>query len=135
MDSRVETGREFRRAVLRAGRATAIWDLLRHRDFAVDELKREPGVAGPAFGTEFDPIGNLDAGGRISTELAEDAVLRVALATPAAASRRTCTTAPPHRRVRRGERREDRRPPPHRPRADGRRPGRQHGGTEWVAPS
>ncbi|WP_351232350.1 amino acid adenylation domain-containing protein [Streptomyces sp. NPDC002133] len=57
-------------------------DLLQHRDFAVDELKRELGVAGPAFETEFDPIGSLDTGGKISTDLAEDAVLRVALATP-----------------------------------------------------
>ena len=56
-------------------------DLLRHGDFRVDELKRELGVAGPAFETEFDPIGSLDAGGKISTDLAEDAVLRVALAT------------------------------------------------------
>ena len=57
-------------------------DVLQHRDFAVDELKRELGVAGPAFETEFDPIGSLDTGGKISTDLAEDAVLRVALATP-----------------------------------------------------
>lgn len=57
-------------------------DLLQHRDFAVDELKRELGVAGPAFETEFDRIGSLDTGGKISTDLAEDAVLRVALATP-----------------------------------------------------
>jgi amino acid adenylation domain-containing protein len=57
-------------------------DLLQHRDFAVDELKRELGVAGPAFETEFDPIGSLDTGGKISTDLAEDVVLRVALATP-----------------------------------------------------
>lgn len=57
-------------------------DLLQHRDFATDELKRELGVAGPAFETEFDRIGSLDTGGKISTDLAEDAVLRVALATP-----------------------------------------------------
>ena len=54
-------------------------DLLRHRDFAVDELKRELGVAGPAFETEFDPIGSLGTGGTISTGLAEDTVLRLAL--------------------------------------------------------
>ena len=29
----------------------------------MDELKRELGVAGPAFETEFDPIGSLDIGG------------------------------------------------------------------------
>jgi amino acid adenylation domain-containing protein len=57
-------------------------DLLQHRDFAVDELKGELGVAGPAFETEFDPIGGLDTGDKISTDLAGDAVLRVALATP-----------------------------------------------------
>jgi len=57
-------------------------DLLQHRDVAVDELKRELGVAGPAFETEFDPIGSLGTGGKISTDLAGDAVLRVAPATP-----------------------------------------------------
>jgi amino acid adenylation domain-containing protein len=57
-------------------------DLLQHKDFAVDELERELGVAGPAFETEFDPIGGLDTGDKISTDLAEDAVLRVALSTP-----------------------------------------------------
>jgi amino acid adenylation domain-containing protein len=57
-------------------------DLLQHRDFAVDELKLELGVSGPAFDTVFDPIGSLGTGGEISTDLAEDAVLRVALATP-----------------------------------------------------
>jgi amino acid adenylation domain-containing protein len=57
-------------------------DLLQHRDFAVDELKHELGVAGPAFDTAFDPIGSLGTGGKISTDLAEDVVLRVALATP-----------------------------------------------------
>jgi len=57
-------------------------DLLQHRDFAVDALKRELGVAGPAFETEFDPIGSLNTGGKISTDLAEDAVFRVALANP-----------------------------------------------------
>jgi amino acid adenylation domain-containing protein len=56
-------------------------DLLQHKDFAVDELELELGVAGPAFETEFDPIGSLDAGGEINTDLAEYAVLRVALAT------------------------------------------------------
>ena len=54
-------------------------DLLRHRDCAVDELKRELGVAGPAFETEFDPIGSLGTGGTISTGLAEDTVLRLAI--------------------------------------------------------
>ena len=57
-------------------------DLLKHRDFAVDELKGELGVAGPVFETEFDPIGSLDAGGTISTDRAGDAVLRMALAAP-----------------------------------------------------
>jgi amino acid adenylation domain-containing protein len=57
-------------------------DLLVHRDFAVDELKGELGVAGPAFETEFDPIGSLDTGGTISTDRADDTVLRVALASP-----------------------------------------------------
>ena len=102
-------------------------DLLRHRDFAVDELKRELGVAGPAFETEFDPIGSLDTGGEIrgeiSTDLAEDAVLRVALATPGgrlALHLRYRTDA-----LDAGSAEQDRRLPPHRPRADGRRPGRR----------
>ena len=56
-------------------------DLLQHRDFAVDELKGELGVAGPAFETEFNPIDSLDTRVKISTDLAEDTVLRVALAT------------------------------------------------------
>ncbi|MGE5763734.1 MAG: non-ribosomal peptide synthetase, partial [Mycobacterium leprae] len=56
-------------------------DLLQHRDFAVDELKRELGVTGLAFETEFDPNGRLDIGGKTSTDVAEDVVLRVALAT------------------------------------------------------
>jgi amino acid adenylation domain-containing protein len=55
--------------------------LLQHRDFAVDELGRELGMAGPAFETEFGPIGSLDTGCKTSTDLAGDAVLRVALAT------------------------------------------------------
>jgi amino acid adenylation domain-containing protein len=57
-------------------------NLLQHRDVGVDELTRELGVAGPAFETEFDPRGSLDAGGPTGAGLAEDAVLRVALATP-----------------------------------------------------
>ena len=57
-------------------------DLLRHRDFPVDELKRELGVAGPAFETEFDPVGSLVPDGRTSTDLTGDSVLRVALTTP-----------------------------------------------------
>jgi amino acid adenylation domain-containing protein len=57
-------------------------DLLQHRYFAVDELERELGVAGPAFETEFDRIGGVATGGRLSSDLAEGAVLRVALAAP-----------------------------------------------------
>src|SRR4051812_1995590 len=56
--------------------------LLQHRDFAVNELKRELGVAGPAFETEFDPIASIDTSGGISTHLADDVVFRVALAAP-----------------------------------------------------
>src|SRR3954471_10108364 len=52
--------------------------LLQHRDFAVNELKRELGVAGPAFETEFDPIASIDTSGGISTDLADDVVFRVA---------------------------------------------------------
>ena len=98
-------------------------DLLQHRDFAVDELERELGVAGPAFETEFDPIGSLDTGGN------DQHRPRRGRRAPGGARglRRPARAAPavPHRRARRGQRREDRRLPPHRPRADGRRPGRR----------
>ena len=55
-------------------------ELLSHRDFPVDELRRELGLTGPSFETVFDPVGSL-ARRRISTDLAEDTVLWVALAT------------------------------------------------------
>ncbi|GAA5119182.1 non-ribosomal peptide synthetase [Pseudonocardia adelaidensis] len=57
-------------------------DLLQHGDFAVGELESELGVAGPAFETEFDPVGSLDTVGEIDNGLAGDVVLRVTLATP-----------------------------------------------------
>ncbi len=51
-------------------------DLLPRRDFPVDELRRELGVTGPAFETEFAPIDNLDT----ERDLAEDTVLHMGLA-------------------------------------------------------
>jgi amino acid adenylation domain-containing protein len=47
-------------------------ELLSHSDFPVGELRRELGLTGPSFETEFDPSG---AGG----DLAEETVLRVAV--------------------------------------------------------
>ena len=66
--------RSWRSLLQDAGRVEA--DVVRHRGFAVDELKRELGVAGPAFETEFDPISRLGSAG----DLAERTVLRVGFA-------------------------------------------------------
>ncbi|MGW5124072.1 non-ribosomal peptide synthetase [Streptomyces sp. NPDC004069] len=60
----------WRRLALDAHRATA--DLLAHRDFPVDELRRELGLPGPSFETVFDPA---DTGGGA---LPAEAMLRVA---------------------------------------------------------
>jgi amino acid adenylation domain-containing protein len=46
-------------------------ELLSHKDFPVDDLKRELGLTEPSFETVFDPIGNGD--------LAEDIVLSVGI--------------------------------------------------------
>ncbi len=46
-------------------------ELLSHRHFPVDDLRREVGASGPSFETVFDPTGN-------ETDLAEDTVLCVA---------------------------------------------------------
>jgi non-ribosomal peptide synthetase component F len=58
-------------------------DLLWHRDVAVDELKRELGVAGPSFETVFDPINSVDTAVDTTVDagggLAGDAVLRVGI--------------------------------------------------------
>ncbi|MFF5476548.1 amino acid adenylation domain-containing protein [Streptomyces sp. NPDC012935] len=67
----------WRTLVLRTHRAES--DLLLHKDFPVDRLRRESGLPGPSSEAEFDPIGD---GG----ELAENAVLR--LETPRAGERR-----------------------------------------------
>jgi amino acid adenylation domain-containing protein len=47
-------------------------ELLSHRDFPVDDLRRELGLTGPSFETVLDPVGN---GG----DLAEDIVLGVGI--------------------------------------------------------
>src|SRR5919106_1412122 len=44
----------WQRLLLDVARVEA--DLLTHRDFPVDDLRRELGVTGPAFETEFEPI-------------------------------------------------------------------------------
>jgi amino acid adenylation domain-containing protein len=72
-------GRSWRALLRETARVES--DLLQHRDCAVGEPKRELGTAGPAFETEFDPIGSLDTGGETSTDITPDAVLRVSLAT------------------------------------------------------
>jgi amino acid adenylation domain-containing protein len=58
----------WRRLLLETGRVES--ELLSHRDFPVDDLRRELGLGGPPFETVFDPSG---AGG----DLAEDTVLWV----------------------------------------------------------
>ena len=57
----------WRSVVAEAARAER--ELLGHADFAVDDLRRELGVAGPSFTTVFDPAGDGD--------LVDGAVLRV----------------------------------------------------------
>ena len=97
-------------------------DLLTHRDFPVDELERELGVAGPAFETEFDPIGSLVP----SADQHRPRRGRRApggAPSPAAGSRCACGTGTDALDADSAE--QDRRLPPHRPRADGRRPGRR----------
>ncbi len=49
-------------------------ELLEHAAFPIEELRREPGLAGPRSEAEFDPFGGSDA-------LGTDAVLRVGLDT------------------------------------------------------
>jgi len=70
------------RALLRAV-APVEMDVVRHRAFAVDALKRELAVAGVRFETEFDPIDTVDA----APDLADDVVLRVGLTNGAGALR------------------------------------------------
>jgi amino acid adenylation domain-containing protein len=48
-------------------------ELLSHKDFAVDDLRRELGLTGPSFETVFDPTGHQG-------DLAEDTVLWVGIA-------------------------------------------------------
>ena len=50
----------------------AEWELLSYQDFPVDELRGEPGLAGPSFETVFDPAGD-------DGKLAGDTVLRVGI--------------------------------------------------------
>src|SRR4051812_43584367 len=47
-------------------------ELLSHKDFPVDDLRRELGLAGPSFETVFDPTGDQN-------DLAEDTVLYVGI--------------------------------------------------------
>ena len=63
-------------------------NLVLHRSIDVDALQRELGVAGPAYETEFDPIGTHDTG----RDLAEDVVLRVGLVNGGGALRLTYRT-------------------------------------------
>jgi amino acid adenylation domain-containing protein len=64
----------WRSLLLDAARIEA--DVLRHRRFPIDELRRELGVAGPAFETVFDPAGRVDP----AAGLASDTALRVGIA-------------------------------------------------------
>ncbi|WP_351228566.1 amino acid adenylation domain-containing protein [Streptomyces sp. NPDC002133] len=66
---RLTTASDSWRALLLDTRRAAS-ELLSHRDFPVDDLKRELGLTEPSFETVFDPTGG-------DGELAEDTVLRV----------------------------------------------------------
>ncbi|MEU3346815.1 amino acid adenylation domain-containing protein [Streptomyces sp. NPDC006700] len=68
----------WRRLVLEAHRVAA--DLLAHRDFPVDELRRELGLSGPPFEVVFDPADT--GGGTGAGALPAEAVLRVAFGEP-----------------------------------------------------
>ncbi|WP_433275393.1 non-ribosomal peptide synthetase [Pseudonocardia xinjiangensis] len=61
----------WRSLLLGAGRVES--ELVSHRDFPVEDLRRELGVAGPSFETVLDPTGHAG-------ELAEGTVLRVGIA-------------------------------------------------------
>jgi amino acid adenylation domain-containing protein len=63
-------------------------NLVLHRSIDVDALQRELGVAGPAYETEFDPIGAHDT----KRDPAEDVVLRVGLVNGGGALRLTYRT-------------------------------------------
>jgi amino acid adenylation domain-containing protein len=63
-------------------------DLVLYRNVDVDAQKRELGVAGPAFETEFDPIDTLDP----ALDLADQTVLRVGLTNGGGALRLTYRT-------------------------------------------
>jgi non-ribosomal peptide synthetase component F len=58
--------RSWRALLLDARRGES--ELLSHKDFAVDDLRRELGLGGPSFETVFDPTGE-------EGDLAEDIVL------------------------------------------------------------
>ena len=100
-------------------------ELLAHKDFPVDDLRRELGLSEPSFETVFDPTDD-------GAELAEDTVLSCGYL--ATRRRPRAATAIPDRRARRGLRREDRRLSPHRARADRRRPGRRARGGRACCP-
>ena len=89
-------------------------ELLSHKDFPVDDLRRELGLTEPSFETVFDPAGG-------DGDLAEDTVLWVGISQHRRAAR--AAVAVPDRRARRRLRRQDRRLSPHRARADRRRSG------------
>ncbi len=84
---RIPTGARSWRSLLR-DTARVEMDLVLHRSIDVDALKRELDVAGPAYETEFDPIGTDDTG----RDLAEDVVLRVGLTNGGRALRLTYRT-------------------------------------------
>ena len=102
----------WRSLVAEAARAEG--ELLRHAEVAVEDLRREMGVAGPSFTTLLDPTGDGDLTG--------GAVLRVGVVNegggPALRLRYRTEVLDA------GGRRPDRRLPPHRAGADRGRPGR-----------
>ena len=70
----------WRRLLLEAHSAEA--QLLSHKDFPVGDLRRELGVTGPSFATEFDPAGHDGGHAGDGGGLATGTVLRVGIGRP-----------------------------------------------------
>jgi amino acid adenylation domain-containing protein len=70
----------WRRLLLEAHSAEA--QLLSHKDFPVGDLRRELGVTGPSFETEFDPAGHDGGHAGDGGGLATGTVLRVGIGRP-----------------------------------------------------
>ena len=123
---RLSTEPDSWRALLLEHRTGPSRSCCAHRDFPVDDLRRELGLTGPVVRDRVRPASG-DGG-----DLAEDTVLRVGIAR--ARRHALAAAALPDRRARRGLRRPDRRLPPHRARADRRRSRRRASGGRACSP-